>query len=430
MSSDNDSTEIQGPGRPFAAAIEVPGDKSLSHRAIILAAMADGTSTVQRLATGRDVQSTLQVIQQLGVDVAEGTIRSTGIAGWSQPASPLDCGNSGTTMRLLAGAAAGSELVVTLVGDEFLMRRPMRRLVEPLQALGASVGLSEEGTAPVVISGRAPTVPADVDISIASAQVRTAFALGAVGASGESTIASPPGFRDHTERWLEAMGLGRKEDASTFRIFPGDVPPYHYEIPGDPSSAAFLWAAAAIVEGARVVTPNISLNPGRLGFLEILEAMGATITGEVTGAILGDPIGTVSVTGSGLRSTVVGGALAAAAIDELPLVAVVGSYAEGITRVRDAGELRAKESDRIESTVSMVNALGGGAQATEDGFEILGVGWLESGTVESAGDHRIAMAGAVAATGATGPVTIAGADSAAVSWPRFFEAMEALWSSR
>ena len=202
------------------------------------------------------------------------------------------------------------------------------------------------------------------------AQVRSAFALAALGADGESTIASPAGYRDHTERWLETMGLGKKESASTFRIYPGSVPPYHYEIPGDPSSAAFLWAAAAIVDGAQVVTPNISLNPGRIGFLEVLEAMGATVVGQVTGAVLGDPVGTVAVQGSGLRGTTVSGALAAAALDELPLVAVVASYAEGVTRVTDAGELRAKESDRIASTVDLVNALGGGAQAREDGFEV------------------------------------------------------------
>jgi 3-phosphoshikimate 1-carboxyvinyltransferase len=392
--------------------------------------MAEGTSTIRRLATGRDVASSLEVVQHLGVDVEDGTIRSPGIARWQQPEAALDCGNSGTTMRLFSGAASGSSLTLTLVGDEFLMRRPMRRLVEPLEALGATVELADNGTAPVIITGRTPTVAADVDIPIASAQVRSAFTLGAVRASGESTITSPPGFRDHTERWFEAMGLGKKEGGSTFRIYPGDVPAYQYEIPGDPSSAAFLWASAAIVEGARVVTADVSLNPGRIGFLEILEAMGATVSGSVTGAILGDPVGSISVTGSGLRGTTVGGALAAAAIDELPLVAVVGSYAEGITKVLDAGELRAKESDRVESTVAMVNALGGGAQATKDGFEVLGLGWLEGGTVESAGDHRIAMAGAVAATGATGPVTIAGADAAAVSWPRFFEALEALWSSR
>jgi 3-phosphoshikimate 1-carboxyvinyltransferase len=428
--SATDTVVVEGPRQLFAAGIEVPGDKSLSHRAVILAAMANGVSTIDRWATGRDVATTMGLVAALGVEVAGGQLKSPGIAAWTTPDGPLDCENSGTTMRLLAGALSGSELTASLVGDEYLMRRPMRRLVEPLESLGAAVRLSRAGTAPVTVVGAGRPHAADISIAMASAQVRSAFSLGALRAEGESTITSPPGYRDHTERWLETMGLGKKESAETFRIYPGEVPPYHYDIPGDPSSAAFLWAAAAIIEGAKVVTPNVSLNPGRLGFLQVLEAMGATVSGEVTGAILGDPVGTVSVQGGGLRATQVDGALTAAALDELPLVAVVASYAEGVTSVGDAGELRAKESDRIASTVNMINALGGGAQASNDGFEVLGLGWLDGGLVESAGDHRIAMAGAVAATAATGPVTIAGAGSVGVSWPRFFEALEALWSSR
>ena len=426
----SETVVVEGPRQAFAAGIEVPGDKSLSHRSIILSAMAKGTSTVERAATGRDVQATLAAVRALGIDVDGTRIISPGIDAWNAPESPIDCQNSGTTMRLLAGALSGSSFRSTLVGDSSLTKRPMRRLVEPLEALGATIELSENGTAPVTVTGATTTTAADADISMASAQVRSAFSLGATRADGESTITSPPGFRDHTERWLEAMGLGVRESSTTFRIYPGDVPAYNYVIPGDPSSAAFMWAAAAIVDGAHVVTPNVSLNPGRIGFLEILEAMGATISGEVTGAVLGDPVGTVGVQGSGLRGTDVHGALAAAALDELPLVAVVASYAEGITRVSDAAELRAKESDRIATTVAMVNALGGGAQGRDDGFDILGLGWLDGGVVEAADDHRIAMAGAVAATGATGPVTISGAGTVGVSWPRFFEALEALWSSQ
>jgi 3-phosphoshikimate 1-carboxyvinyltransferase len=426
----SDEVRLQGPGEPFAAAIEVPGDKSLSHRSIILAAMAEGTSTIERLATGEDVQSSVGVVRRLGVVVDGSRFVSPGIDGWEQPAAPLDCGNSGTTMRLMAGALSGSGITATLVGDESLMRRPMGRLVAPLQALGATVELSETGTAPVRVTGNPSPAAAEVEIPIASAQVRTAFSLGAVRAGGESIITSPPGFRDHTERWFEAMGLGKRESPTTLRVYPGAVPAFDYVIPGDPSSAAFLWAAAAIVPGAQVATANISLNPGRIGFLQVLEQMGAVVSGEVTGAILGDPVGTVAVRGNGLRGTTVGGALTAASLDELPLVAVVASYAEGITRVSDASELRTKESDRIASTVAMVNGLGGGARPEDDGFEVLGIGWLDGGTVDAGGDHRIAMAGAVAATGAAGPVTITGAGAAGVSWPRFYEALEALWSSR
>lgn len=422
--------ELTGPGRPFVAGIQVPGDKSLSHRAVILAAMAQGVSTIDKWATGHDVGASFELIQSLGVEVSGGRVTSPGVARWTQPETTLDCQNSGTTMRLMAGALSGSRLTATLVGDKSLMLRPMRRLVAPLSSLGAEVRLADAGTAPMTVVGAERPHAAEVEIGIASAQVRSAFSLGALQAEEESRITSPSGYRDHTERWLETLGLGKRESATTFRIYPGKVPPFHYEIPGDPSSAAFLWASAAIVEGARVITPNVSLNPGRIGFLEVLEAMGATVSGEVTGAILGDPVGNVSVQGSGLRATRVEGPLVAATLDELPLVAVVASYADGITTVADAGELRAKESDRIATTVQMINALGGGAQASADGFEVLGLGWLDGGTIESGGDHRIAMAGAVAATAATGPVTIAGADAAGVSWPRFYEALEALWSSQ
>ncbi len=428
--SANDTVVVEGPNQPFTAGIEVPGDKSLSHRAIILSAMANGASVVRRAATGRDVGATIELVKALGVEVLGTSFLSPGIDAWTSPTDPLDCGNSGTTMRLMAGALSGSSLTTSLVGDESLMKRPMRRLVDPLQALGAKITLSAADTAPVGVQGAGLATAADIEIPMASAQIRSAFSLAATRADGESTITSPPGFRDHTERWLETMGLGSKESAQTFRIHPGAIPTYEYEIPGDPSSAAFLWAAAAIVDGAHVVTPNVSLNPGRIGFLQVLEAMGATVIGEVTGAILGDPVGNVEVKGSGLRGTTVSGALAAAALDELPLLAIVASYAEGITTVVDAAELRAKESDRIATTVAMVNSLGGGAQATEDGFEVLGLGWLDGGVVHADGDHRIAMAGAVAATASTGPVTISGAGSVGVSWPRFFEALEALWSSR
>lgn len=426
----SESRVVQGPRVRFAAGIEVPGDKSLSHRALILAAMARGASQVERLAPGLDVTRTVAAIEALGCEIRWPTIDSPGIDYWAEPDEPLDCGNSGTSLRLLAGALSGASLTAVLTGDDSLQRRPMRRLVAPLESLGARLELSDAGTAPVTVTGASPTTSADVVIPIASAQVRSAFSLGALRADGPSSISSPTGFRDHTERWLETMGLGIKETPETFRILPGTVPPFHYVIPGDPSSAAYLWAAAAIIEGAAVVTPQVSLNPGRIGFLQVLESMGAVVSAEVTGAILGDPIGTVAVRGRGLQGVTVSGDLVAATLDELPLVAVVASYAEGITRVRDAGELRKKESDRIASTVEMIRNLGGGAEPRDDGFDVLGLGWLEEGTVDAVGDHRIAMAAAVAATAATGPVTIVGADTAAVSWPRFFEALEALWSSR
>lgn len=411
---------------PFQAGVHTPGDKSLSHRALVFAALADDESEITGLAPGRDVAATLTALKRLGLRRNGDRFAPIGVP--TDPGSPIDCGNSGTTMRLLAGGLAPVPFRLTLAGDESLSARPMGRLVQPLAALGADVTLTADGTAPIT-TGAADLHGADVAIDVASAQVRSAFELAAIQSIGPSTIDGPGGFRDHTERWLAAFGLA-ESDGTLTRITPGPIPGARYVLPGDPSSAAYVWASAALVPGARVVTPGVNLNPGRLGFLGILEAMGADVHGEVTGSVHGDPVGTVSVTGANLRSVEVSGDTVAAAIDELPLVAVLGAYAEGITIVRDAAELRVKESDRTQTTATMIRALGGGAEATQDGFEVLGTGFLDGGTVDAAGDHRIAMAGAVAATAAQGAVTIIGAAVAGVSWPSFYETLEAMWSSR
>jgi 3-phosphoshikimate 1-carboxyvinyltransferase len=411
---------------PFQGGVHTPGDKSLSHRALVFSALAEDDSEIVGLAPGRDVAATLAALERLGLRRSDS--RFTPIRVPTDPGTPVDCGNSGTTMRLLAGGLASLPFRLTLAGDESLSTRPMGRLVPPLAALGVDLALSAAGTAPIT-TGAAHLQGADAAIDVASAQVRSAFEFAAIQADGPSTIDGPGGFRDHTERWLAAFGLAESDGTRT-RITPGPVPGARYLLPGDPSSAAYMWASAALVPGARVVTPGVNLNPGRLGFLGILEAMGAEVHGEVTGSIHGDPVGTVSVTGASLRSVEVAGDTVAAAIDELPLVAVLGAYAEGITIVRDAAELRVKESDRTQSTAAMIRALGGGAEATDDGFEVLGTGFLDGGTVDAAGDHRIAMAGAVAATAAQGAVTIIGSSVAGVSWPSFYETLEAVWSSR
>lgn len=418
------------PERTFHATIAVPGDKSLSHRALILAAMAQGASRVEGAGPGADIASTRSVLQELGVTIDGESVSSPGVQGWTEPARVLDCGNSGTTLRLMAGALAGRPFGSVLTGDASLRRRPMRRLVDPLAALGAEVVVTEPDGSPPVRIGATPLLHGAVtSVGLASAQVRSAFELAALQAEGPSEIDSPPGYRDHTERMLEAMGLGKPVTATRFQILPGDVPAGEYSVPGDPSSAAFLWALAAARRGSEVTTPEISLNPGRIGFLQILEAFGAEIHAEVTGALQGDPVGTVAVRGRGLFAVDVSGGLATAALDELPLVGVLGALAEGITVVRDAAELSAKESDRIASTVALIRSLGGGAEATGDGFAVVGTGFLEPGRVDSMGDHRIAMAAAVAAARVDGAVEIGDADCVAVSWPQYFDVVEALWSS-
>lgn len=429
----NETRRLHAPSGPFAATVDLPGDKSLSHRALILAAMAEGRSVVSGLGNGADVLTTAHILSTLGVhfgaDGSQVAVTSSGIGAWADPGGPLDCGNSGTTMRLMAGALANQPFDTTLIGDESLTKRPMSRLIEPLSTLGAAVSTADGGTPPVTIHSGTGLIGGELVLATASAQLRTAFELAAIQADGTSVVSSPAGYRDHTERWLETMGLGERKD-DTFVVHPGKIPAMEYDLPGDTSSAAFLWAAAAITPGSEVTTPNISLNAGRIGFLEVLERMGVAVEASVDRAVLGDPVGTVRVRGGSLRGVSIDGALAIASLDELPLLAIVASFAEGLTRVGNAAELRVKESDRIASTCEMVRSLGGGAEPTVDGFEVVGLGWLDGGSVSSAGDHRIAMAAGVAATATREPVEILGADAAGVSWPDFYETLESVWSSR
>lgn len=421
-------TEVSGPAGAFSAEVTLPGDKSMSHRALVLAGMARGRSTVVHRGPGSDVAATERALGSLGVEAGDPLVESPGVDRWTAPSGPIDAGNSGTTMRMLAGAVAALRFTTTLVGDRSLMRRPMRRLVEPLGVLGASVAVSPAGTAPVTVTGAALR-GGKVTLPLPSAQLRTAVALAALQAEGATEIDSPPGFRDHTERWLAALGLGRWISATAFRVEPGPVPTAEYPIPGDSSSAAYLAAAAALTPGAVVHLAGITLNPGRTGFLDVLEEMGASVVRTVNGAVHGDPVGDVTVRGAHLRGVQVRGIRSVRALDELPLVAVLAGVAEGETHIRDAAELGAKESDRIASTVALVRALGGEADPAPDGMVIGGSARYRGGTVDAAGDHRIAMAAAVASAAADRPVAIEGFEAVASSWPGFLEALEGLWSS-
>jgi 3-phosphoshikimate 1-carboxyvinyltransferase len=413
------------PRGSFRAEAAVPGDKSLSHRALLLAAMASGESRITHLGPGDDVAATIRALQALGVGIADGAVRSPGVGAWAPPPGPIDAANSATTMRLLAGALAARPFSTTLIGDASLMARPMGRLVAPLAALGARVDLAPEGRPPVIVVG-GRLHGADLSIPQPSAQVRTSAALAALQAEGRSVIDSPAGFRDHTERWLEDAGLGRRLSETRFEVLPGEVRPGRYDLPGDLSAASFLFAAAALRPGAEVTVRGVTLNPGRTGFLDILEAMGAQVARALTGRCRGDPVGEVTVKGADLHGLVVTGMLALRALDELPLVAVLGAAATGETAVGGAPELRVKESDRVAAAVGMVRALGGSAEERADGF-VVG-GGLRGGRVHAGGDHRIAMAAAVAAVATRGEVAVDGYEAVRVSWPDFGEALEALWS--
>lgn len=405
----------------------VPGDKSLSHRALILAAMANGESRVIGPGPGDDVDATRRALGALGVSAEADRILSPGVAAWRPPAGPVDAGNSATTLRLLTGALAAQPFQTTLVGDPSLMSRPMTRLIAPLAALGARIEVGPGGRPPVTVGG-STLHGAPVDIPLPSAQVRSAVALAALQAEGPTTITSPPGFRDHTERWLETAGLGRRLTEAAFVVLPGAVPPAVYPIPGDLSSAAFLFAATALRPGSEVTVRGVTLNPGRTGFLDILEAMGARVERRITALVHGDPVGDVTLTGRPLRPQHVAGSLAVRALDELPLVAVLGAAVPGETVVSGAAELRVKESDRVAAAVRLVRDLGGHAEELPDGFVVTGSDGLTGGEVRAGGDHRIAMAGAVAAVIAPGGVEVNGFEAVAVSWPGFADALEALWS--
>ncbi|HAX82865.1 MAG TPA: 3-phosphoshikimate 1-carboxyvinyltransferase, partial [Actinobacteria bacterium] len=268
---------FSGPGGRFRATVAAPGDKSMSHRALILAAMASGDSRLRGLGPGADVGSTVRCLRQFGIEITPAArpelVRSPGVQGWRDVDTALDAANSGTTVRLLAGAVAARPFTTRLTGDPSLRRRPMRRLIYPLSSLGAVVTVSRAGTLPITITG-APLVGTTVWLPEASAQVRSAFALAALQAKGISTVDSPPGFRDHTERWLQALGRGRRRGDTGFEVHPGPVPALDITVPGDPSSAAFLWTAAAMSD-AEVTTPGVSLNPGRIGLLDVIATMGA-----------------------------------------------------------------------------------------------------------------------------------------------------------
>ena len=375
------------------------------------------------------MESTRITTRRLGIEYEGDRVKSPGIGAWSIPDAPLDCGNSGTTMRLLAGSIAGSRVDATLVGDTSLLRRPMRRLVEPLSELGADIAVRDGGTAPIRIRGSA-LKGADVAIPIASAQIRTAVALAALTADGSTRIDSPPGFRDHTERWLAHLGLGRFESTTAFVVVPRSVPPLEVTLPADTSSAAFLWAAAAVTPGSRIITPKVSLNPGRTGFLDILEMMGAQVAVDPGQFVMGDPVGTVTVESAELAGIEIRGDLVARALDELPLLAVVAAGAHGRTVVADAAELRFKESDRISAAVALARLAGADAEASTDGFVVDPMPKERFGPVafEASGDHRVAMAAAVASLIREASVDVVGFEVADISWPGFAGVLESMWS--
>jgi 3-phosphoshikimate 1-carboxyvinyltransferase len=411
--------------------VTVPGDKSISHRALILGALAAGRSYVGNLSPAADVESTANCLRACGGAVrpfGDGRASLDGAGMGRSLRSPdgvLDCGNSGTTMRMLAGVLAGHDLNARLDGDPSLRRRPMARVADPLRRMGASVDTGYDGRPPITVQGRATLRAIEYVAPVASAQLKSAVLFAALAADGPTTVVEPSPSRDHTERMLRMCGVGVSVGAGRITLTPAPLQPFGMRVPGDLSSAAFFLALAAARRGWRVTCPNVTLNPGRTGILDALRAMGASITveeGESAGGV--EPVGAVTVEGGELHATVIDGDLIPRCIDEIPVLAVLATQAHGTTRIRDAAELRVKESDRIAAVAEGLLAMGADCEELPDGLVITGPTRLQPAAVDAHGDHRLAMAwgvaGSLALPGA-GVTVIDGAEAVSVSYPGFFD---------
>jgi 3-phosphoshikimate 1-carboxyvinyltransferase len=405
--------------------IRVPGDKSLSHRALIFSALATGRSRVRDILQSADVHSTAGVLRALGVpvpDLGEDIcIDAGGAHALQSPSVDLDCGNSGTTTRLLAGVAAGCAFRSRFIGDASLSKRPMRRVARPLIAMGARVELESGDGLPMVIEGGA-LQPIAWSSEAASAQIKSAILLAGVVGGVAVEVTEPSRSRDHTERMLRSLGAQVTIDGTRVRVEPiRALGPLDIRVPADPSSAAFLIALATLAHSAPVSVPNVCLNPTRIGFFDVLRAMGADIGIEQGAEQGGEPTGTIRASRSELRAVSVDEAQVPSMIDELPLLACVGARASGTTEIRGAAELRVKESDRIATVVSNLRAIGASADELPDGLVVTGSHTPLRGRVVTHGDHRIAMAFAV--LGALPGNTIEVDDPAcvAVSYPAFWD---------
>ncbi|MBA3569628.1 MAG: 3-phosphoshikimate 1-carboxyvinyltransferase [Pyrinomonadaceae bacterium] len=430
------------PARRINGRAQLPGDKSISHRAAIIAALANGASRITNFSPSEDCAATLSCLRELGVSIqSEGSssliVQGAGEFGLRVANEALYCGNSGSTMRMLAGVLAGQDFSSTLTGDNSLNSRPMQRIIEPLQLMGAELG-SKNGKPPLTVKGLRPLKPIRYELPVASAQVKSCVLLAGLNAQGRTEVIERGGeTRDHTERLLQWFGvpLERSVEGSVAISIDGprSFAARDVSVPGDISSAAFLIAAAALLPGSKLEVEDVGLNPTRTMFVSMLRSLGAVV--EVTDRCDEghEPIGRLRVKGklsaeppSPVDSTLVRGNLIPQLIDELPLLAVVGTQVPGGIEIRDAAELRRKESDRIDVTVKNLRAMGAEVQEFEDGLAVHGRTQLRGAMLDSYGDHRIAMAFAVAALTAAGDSEIAGAQCVSVSFPDFFRCLESL----
>ena len=415
--------------------VRPPGDKSISHRYAMLAAVADGPSTIHGYSTGRDCASTLRCLRALGVPMevdrghpADGLrveILGVQVGGFRRPLGPLDAGNSGSTMRMLAGFLAAHPFQCSITGDESLRRRPMRRIIVPLERMGAHIS-SADGRPPLSITGSAHLTAIEFQPDVPSAQVKSAVLFAGLHAAGMTRVIEPAVTRDHTERALEAFGAQVERAGTAVAIRGGQrLIGGTFHVPGDISSAAFWMVAAAALPDSEIVVEHVGLNPSRTGILGVLARMGARVTPAIAHAQAGEPIGTITVRHGDPIPAEIAPAEVPGIIDELPVLAALATHGGGLT-VSGAQELRVKESDRISALAEGLRAMGADIDERPDGFSIRSRQRLRGGDVDARNDHRLAMAFAVAALGAHGPTVIHDAGAAAVSYPEFFSVLESL----
>jgi len=417
---------------PLRGLVRVPGDKSISHRALILASQARGECRIAGLSRGGDVRNTARALRGLGVALGPWgseplLVRGAGLGGWREPGGVLDFGNSGTGIRLMAGLLAAHPFFSVLSGDRYLRRRPMRRVAEPLRLMGARIFGRAGGTlAPLAIEG-ARLAGIAYRSPVSSAQVKSALLLAGLLADGETSITEPAPSRDHTERMLRFLGVGvRTRGAMVSLRGGGEWAARDLEVPGDPSSAAFLIAAAVISPDAEITVRGVCLNPTRTGFFEVLRAMGARLRLTRRREVCGEPVADITATSSRLRGIDVPPELVPRTIDEFPILAATALFARGTTRVTGAAELRVKESDRIRTMAAELTKLGGRVRELPDGLLIEGGHALRGAACTSHGDHRVAMSLAVAAGAIRGETRIADTACVATSFPEFWELMRAV----
>jgi 3-phosphoshikimate 1-carboxyvinyltransferase len=418
------------PARGLRGDITVPGDKSISHRSIMLGSLAQGTTVVHGFLHGEDNHATLKAFRAMGIAIeeqADGTlcIEGRGLDGLREPEDVIDCGNSGTTIRLMTGLLSGQKFFSVLTGDKYLRRRPMKRVVSPLAAMGARIwGRGGGDLAPLAIQGGGLRA-SEYASPIASAQVKSALLLAGLYAEGETTVREPHLSRDHSERMLAWFGADVRPFAGGVTVAGRpQLQGREVSVPGDISSAAFFLVAALIVPDSELLVRNVGINPTRSGIIDILRSMGGDLTLLNERQLSGEPVADILVKSSRLQGVEIGGGVVPRAIDEFPVISVAAACAEGKTVIRDARELRVKETDRIAAMVSELSSVGAQVEGTEDGMIITGVEGLTGGRVASHGDHRIAMSLAVAALTARGEVAIADTGCTATSFPNFWSLLD------